>query len=153
MLLLHRVERERQLAEVLGRGEHAQRVTGRRRIDDQHRLGMLLRQLADVHPRHQLVDAGQRQLEQAAQLFAIEVRAAVADLQEEIEVRAEEAAVEHLRIECFDAQENDLARALEVLGGGSGQRGLADSAFAAEEDDLPRRDLVERRGERVHRSP
>src|SRR6185436_20838520 len=86
--------------------EHPQRVAGRRGVDDDRRVRVLLDQLADAHPRHQLVDAGERQLEETPQLFAIEVRAAVGDLEKRIEVRAQEALVQRLRVERLDLQEN-----------------------------------------------
>ena len=57
-LLLHRIERSAKLTKMLGRGQHPKRVAGGRGVDHHHRVGVFLRQLADPHPRHQLIDAG-----------------------------------------------------------------------------------------------
>ena len=59
MLFLHRIERGRELFEMLCRSEHPQRVSGRRSVDDDDGVGVFFRQFTDAHPCHQLVDARQ----------------------------------------------------------------------------------------------
>ncbi len=56
MFLLHGVECRGEVAEMLGRPQHPQRVTRRRGVDDDGGIAVRLSQLADVHPGHQLVD-------------------------------------------------------------------------------------------------
>ena len=86
MLLLHRIERGGELAEMFRGTEHAQRVSGRRRIHNHHGPRIFLGDLTDAHPGHQLIDAGQRELEKTAQFFFVEIGSAIAELQEACEI-------------------------------------------------------------------
>src|SRR5438552_3863553 len=81
-----RSSRGDELAEMFRRSEHPQRVSGRRRIHNHHRVRILLGDLTDAHPGHQLIDAGQRELEKTAQLFFVEIGSAIAELEETCEI-------------------------------------------------------------------
>ena len=167
MLFLHGVEGGRELTEVLGRPQHAQGVAGRRCINGDYSFRILLRDLADSHPGHQLIHARKRQLEKAPQLLLVEIRAAVAELQEAWEVLLEELRVEIFRVQRFDQkvvglsgcrvveeigqvacrvgrEEDRFARAAEVQRCGGRDGGFADAPFAAEENDVAVRERVER---------
>src|SRR5688500_2914059 len=103
MFLLHRIECRAELSEVLGGGQHPQSMSGRCRIDDDLRIRIGFSELADVHPRHQLVGTGEGQLEESAQLFAIEIRPAVAGVEEALQVLVEKLAIKTLGVERLDA--------------------------------------------------
>jgi hypothetical protein len=102
MLFLQSVERRGELLEVKSGGEHAQRMTGRRGVDDDQRISVLLGQLAHPHPGHDLVHSRKGELEEAAKLFTIEIRAAVSDLEEFVEVGFQEMRVKLFGVEFFD---------------------------------------------------
>src|SRR5204863_4388961 len=91
-------------------------------------------------PRHQFVDGGQRQLEEAPQLIAVEIRPAVADLQELIEVLIEKALVQRVRVERLvggiGREENRLLA--EQRRGVRRDRRFPDAALTAEENYSPR---------------
>ena len=155
------------MAKVLRRGEHPQRMSRRRRIDDHDRIRMLLGQLTDARPGHDLVHSGKRKLEEAAQLFTIEVGPAVADLEEAAQIRIEKTAVERGGVErLYDelrireevaevgsgigGEEHDLTRLRVMQGREAGDRRFSDATLAAEENDPAIRKRVERGRERGH---
>src|SRR6266545_645836 len=84
--------------------EHADGMSRRCCIDDVDRIIVLLGQLTDAHPRHQLIDAGERKLEETAQFIAIEIRSAIADFEETGEVVLEKFCVELLRVQFLDLE-------------------------------------------------
>ena len=125
---------------------------------------MLFGQLADARPGHQLVDSRQRKLEEAPELFPVEIRPAVAELEEAGEVVFEEARVERLGVERFGdevtglrgreevgqvagrvrREEDDFAALGETERRESGHRRLADAPLPSEKDDAARGQRFER---------
>src|SRR5688572_23013847 len=159
MFLLHRIECCAELSEVLGGGQHSQSMSGRCRIDDNLRIRIGFSELADVHPRHQLVGTGEGQLEESAQLFAIEVRTSVAGLQEALQVLIEELAIKTVGVERLDAklalgvipkyvaeirsrirgEENGRTAFRKLERGHRRDRRLPHAAFSAEEENATAR--------------
>lgn len=79
MPLLHGVEHLRQRQEERGGGQQPQRVSRRRGIDDHVVVVVQRSEPLNLEQAEQLVDAGQRQLEEAVDIAAIENRAAQQD--------------------------------------------------------------------------
>ena len=92
MLALQPLERVGDRGDGVGRGEQAQRVSGRRRIDDDEVVVAGVRQPDDLEQRHQLVDAGDRQGEQRIDVVAIEPGAVFEDFAEGVPMVAQPSA-------------------------------------------------------------
>ena len=75
-----------------GGGEQAQRVSGRRRVDDDQMVIAGVRQPDDLEQRHQLVDAGDGQCEQRIDVVAIEPGAVLENFAEGVPVIAQPSA-------------------------------------------------------------
>ena len=150
-------------------------MPGRSCIDDDHGFGVLLRELADPHPGHQLVDARQRQLEKSPQLLFVQIRPAIAELEKLREVFVEKLRIQLLRAQCFDQKvvglsggriveeiaeigrriggEEDCLTSLAVVERRRrGDRRFADAAFAAEEENAAIRERIESLREGIHPS-
>jgi len=88
MVRLQGVEQLRNPFKEDGRGQQSQRMTGRRRVDDDHvvAVGGNTRNLEQPDD---LIDPGQRQLEQTADIFFVEIGAAKRDCGQQVTPRGE----------------------------------------------------------------
>ena len=76
---LHRVEQIDEGAERLGKREQPERVTGRRGVEDDALPVAAVGEVRERQQRHRLVDAGQRRVDEALNVLAVEVGAAIDD--------------------------------------------------------------------------
>ena len=86
MLLKHEIEDVQPPGHELGQGEQAQGVPRGCRVEDHQGITLLSDELRDLDHRHQLVEAGQRELEELADVVVVEVGAEVHDRRDGVAV-------------------------------------------------------------------